>query len=138
MTGGGCKYVTLAIQKRILAASAACGPLFAFYCWLLAELKQKPSKKLGSSFFMSTSRSLFFLLCGSQLSLFGFGRGRFINVQVVRNECHGLKKVLSNEYREGKRRTLCPLRKSGCVVLTQHACIATVSDKSFVLASQPS
>ena len=94
----------------------SCGP-FAFCCWRLAEL-EKLSKILGFSFFHVHIQILIIQLCGSQLSWFGFERIRLVSVQVVRNECHGLKKVLSNEYREGKRRTLCPVRKSGRVVLT--------------------
>ena len=50
MTGGG--------------ASMVCGPFFAFCCWDLVELKKLP-KKLGSSFFMSTSRSLLLFSCAA-------------------------------------------------------------------------
>jgi hypothetical protein len=43
-------------------ASIGCGPFFAFCCWVLAELKKLP-KKLGSSFLISTSRSLLLFNC---------------------------------------------------------------------------
>jgi hypothetical protein len=46
----------------MLTASIGCGPFFAFCCWVLAELKKLP-KKLGSSFLISTSRSLLLFNC---------------------------------------------------------------------------
>ena len=57
------KHVTMKYLKKILAASVAWGPFFAFCSWLLVELKKKAAKDLGSSFFMSASRSLLLFSC---------------------------------------------------------------------------
>ena len=78
----------------MLAASIACGLVFAFCCWLLAELKKLP-KKLGSSLFMSTSRSLLLFNCADvTFPCLGSGVAGWL---AVRDECHGLEKGIHNK-----------------------------------------